>query len=113
MPGTATPSTVTEGGVGQNSSNPAAAHSRRSASLSPKNGGGSMSEHSFPTANTSTACFSEIVHDRVVVRLIVEAENQTRPVCPTLQFAPVSSSAGLMGTGISKSHLDHRACHSP
>src|SRR5262249_9018172 len=41
------------------------------------------------------------------------AKNHTCPLCPSAQWAPVSSRAGLTAAGMENTHCDHRALHSP
>jgi hypothetical protein len=65
----------------KNSSSPAAAPARSSASVSPKNGGGSRFEHSLPRPMKRIPLPTGTVHARVVVPgRATGAVNQTGPL---------------------------------
>jgi hypothetical protein len=66
------------------------------------------------TIGKKSAVPAGTVQERVAVPPpAVPAKNQTLPLWPSAQFAPVGSSRGLTGVGADSAHCHHVADHSP
>src|SRR3954453_11172707 len=80
---------------------------------SPVKSNPSPAQKPFPTGKKSI-CPGGIVQTLTTVPAPkTPARNQTWPVCPTPQLAPVVSRSGFLATGGSYAHLTQRALHSP